>query len=128
MWNDKSLPLEQQVQLVDNTMTVLVLVVSWQSRVIMRQINMQKYTWYGEELNTGLYQSDDSANSHLPKCIVRQNEHYFLPFRGSFSGSLTFLFFLGPITSSWLKARFRRFICKNHQKEGSFSQGMLLQT
>lgn len=64
----------KQVQLVDNAMTVLVLVVSWQSRAFRRQINMQKYTWDGEELNTGLYQSDGKANSHLPNELrVRTN-------------------------------------------------------
>lgn len=55
-----------------------------------------------------------------------QNEHHFLPSRSSFSGSLTFLFFLGPITSSWLNARFRQLICKNHQKQWSFSRYRLL--
>lgn len=62
------------MQLVDNAMTILVLVVSWQSRVFTRPINMQKYTWDGEELTTGLYQSDDNANSHLPNVLcVRMN-------------------------------------------------------
>lgn len=45
----------KQVQLVDNAMTVLGLIASWQFRVFMRPINMQKYMWDGKELNTGLY-------------------------------------------------------------------------
>lgn len=64
----------KQVQLAGNAMAILVLAVSWQSRVFTRQINMQKYTWDGEELNIGLHQSDDNANSHLPTALcVRTN-------------------------------------------------------
>lgn len=50
----------------------------------------------------GPYESDDKANSHLPNRTMCQREHHFLTFRSVFSGSLTFLFFLGAVPSSWL--------------------------
>lgn len=37
---------------------------------------MQKYMWDGEELDTGLYQSDDNANSHLPMYCVSERTQF----------------------------------------------------
>lgn len=74
----------------------------------------------------GPYESDDKANSHPPNHTVCQPEHHFLTSRSSFSGSLTFLFFLGAVPSSWLKPRSRQLSWKNHQTQGSFSGYRLL--
>lgn len=129
----------QQVSLIYSALTVTFLLSLFNKRFKTRRerdnlcknrnmytVQRVKYEEKRSAISKRMHKVCYNPNQHILKYPMRHRSHQFLPAGSSCTGSLTFLFFLGPIISSWLNARSRVYVCKNHQRRRSCSQHRLL--